>query len=148
MILRILFIKYYYNNYRKYEYFAYNYKFSSKIDKYINFINKEKWTFYQIIDKNMNDNYFNYNILNSSFFSYSNIDLNDIINLISIYKFNYNEILMILNDDIIFKKFFIYNIILDEKKFIKMIIDNDIFILYLNEKLVKKMNIEVIKIIS
>ena len=64
----------------------------------------------------------------------------------STYEFNHNEISVTSNDDIMSKKLLVYSAMLDEKKFAKTIIDDDVSMLYLNEKLAEKMSVEVTRI--
>ena len=85
----------------------------------------------------MNNNHFDYNILNSSFSSHLNIDSDDIMSLMSIYEFNYNETSMILNDNIIFKKLKMIIFIILKKSLRKKIIYDfikifSIYISYIN----------------
>ena len=138
-----------YFEYKQKEYFIHDCKYIHK--KYINF-NRKKKIIFNIIDyKNNNDIYSNsidegiYNSFEYDFEFDSNDDMinfliidniakkslksilnESTINLISIYKIIKNKIIIIksLNS----MKLLIYDIILDKKEFIKIIIDNNIII--------------------
>jgi hypothetical protein len=139
-------------NCEKHEHYVRDYKSLLQKDKKISFFKRNysnsnhdnKCILYQMVDDLSNDQS-DYEILVLSSSDDDDGD-DDVLNLMSTYEFNHDQTSVVVSNDVMFKKLSVYDIVFNDKKSEKKVVDNDASNLYLNEKKTEFMDLKVTSI--